>query len=157
MFIIGLSHDFIFLWSFTPFLYFYLDSLVRVGVRVSTWFPFWKSYLFVTWFFRYTLSRSSIIKLILMFHAQFGSHEMLILGLALREILGDTGVSQYSSIIIYKCVQFFYDHIILSLIYALASLDGTVFIFGPCLPDRPRTVRPFPCWAHSANWARRRA
>jgi hypothetical protein len=28
-----------------------------------------------------------------MLHAQFGSHEMLILGLALRETLGDTGVS----------------------------------------------------------------
>jgi hypothetical protein len=31
-----------------------------------------------------------------MLHAQFGSHEMLILGLALRETLGDTGVSQPS-------------------------------------------------------------
>ena len=31
-----------------------------------------------------------------MLHAQFGSHEMLILGLALRETLGDTGVSQLS-------------------------------------------------------------
>jgi hypothetical protein len=29
-----------------------------------------------------------------MLHAQFGSHEMLILGLVLRETLGDTGVSQ---------------------------------------------------------------
>jgi hypothetical protein len=29
-----------------------------------------------------------------MLHAQFGSHEMLILGLILRETLGDTGVSQ---------------------------------------------------------------
>jgi hypothetical protein len=28
-----------------------------------------------------------------MLHAQFGSHEMLILGLALRETLGDTWVS----------------------------------------------------------------
>jgi hypothetical protein len=31
-----------------------------------------------------------------MLHAQFGSHEMLISGLALRETLGDTGVSQPS-------------------------------------------------------------
>jgi hypothetical protein len=29
-----------FSWSFTPFLYLYLDSLIRVGVRVSTFFPF---------------------------------------------------------------------------------------------------------------------
>jgi hypothetical protein len=29
-----------------------------------------------------------------MLHAQFGSHEILILGLAPRETLGDTGVSQ---------------------------------------------------------------
>jgi hypothetical protein len=29
-----------------------------------------------------------------MLHAQIGSHEMLTLGLALRETLGDTGVSQ---------------------------------------------------------------
>jgi hypothetical protein len=40
MFIIGLSHDFIFSWSFTPFLYFYLISSIRVGIRVSTLFPF---------------------------------------------------------------------------------------------------------------------
>jgi hypothetical protein len=31
-----------------------------------------------------------------MLHAQFGSHKMLILGLALRETVGDTGVSQPS-------------------------------------------------------------
>jgi hypothetical protein len=31
-----------------------------------------------------------------MLHAQFGSHEMLILRLALRETLGDTRVSQPS-------------------------------------------------------------
>jgi hypothetical protein len=29
-----------FSWSFTPFLYLYLDSLIRVGVMVSTFFPF---------------------------------------------------------------------------------------------------------------------
>jgi hypothetical protein len=40
MFIICLSHDFIFSWSFTPFLYLYFDSLIWVGVRVSTVFPF---------------------------------------------------------------------------------------------------------------------
>jgi hypothetical protein len=34
-----------------------------------------------------------------MLHAHFGSHEMLILGLALRETLGDTGVSQPSPLI----------------------------------------------------------
>jgi hypothetical protein len=32
-----------------------------------------------------------------MLHAQFGSREMLILGLALRETLGDTGVSHAPS------------------------------------------------------------
>jgi hypothetical protein len=42
MFIIGLSHDFIFFMVFYPFLYFYLDSLIRVGIRVSTFFPFLK-------------------------------------------------------------------------------------------------------------------
>jgi hypothetical protein len=31
-----------FSWSFTPFLYFYLNSLIRVGIRVSTFFPLLK-------------------------------------------------------------------------------------------------------------------
>jgi hypothetical protein len=35
MFIIGLSHDFIFFMAFYPFSLFLLDSLIRVGVRVS--------------------------------------------------------------------------------------------------------------------------
>jgi hypothetical protein len=34
-----------------------------------------------------------------MLHAQFGSHEMLILGLALRETLGDTRVSQVACVV----------------------------------------------------------
>ena len=40
MFIFGLSHDFILFMVFYLFLYLYLDSLIRVGVRVSTFFPF---------------------------------------------------------------------------------------------------------------------
>jgi hypothetical protein len=32
-----------FSWSFIPFLLFYLNILIRVGIRVSTFFPFLKT------------------------------------------------------------------------------------------------------------------
>jgi hypothetical protein len=45
MFIIGLGHDFIFSWSFTPFLQFYLISSIRVDIRVSTFSPFFENFI----------------------------------------------------------------------------------------------------------------
>jgi hypothetical protein len=83
MFIIGLSHDFMFFIVFT--------------IRVSTFYPFFSKNLIC---FEHDYLDINLVDLLFLSlfgaYAQFGSHEMMVLGLALRKALGDTRVSHES-------------------------------------------------------------
>ena len=71
MFIIGLSHDFMFFMVFHPFSSSLLNGLFRVGIRVSTFPLFENLNCSEHGSFRYKLSGSFILKLIWCFLLKF--------------------------------------------------------------------------------------